>query len=406
MSVILRRGRLAWLLTGMTLLLMTLVSSSPAHADDTCEPGVTKLIAQKPVAHQQLGIDEAKKLARGYDVTVAVVDSGVSANNIHLQDAVIPGVDLLGASSDGRVDESGHGTAIAALIAARPVEGSGVVGIAPEAKILPIRTYISDSPEMQREGRGPSIARTIEGIRIAAQRKAQVIVVPQSSTTDVPELRQAVHYANSLGSLVIASAGNVTDKEPAELVRFPAGYPEALSVTAVDANGLPSPAVSNGVHVDLAAPGASVQTAFLQWGDCIFAAEHPSTSYAVGYAAGAAALLVDVYPNESPEEWKYRLMATALRPSLESRDPNLGWGLLAPYNAINFINDGSMPGPDNPLFRSEKHNIAAPLAQPTHSSADTSAPLLWVVGISTGVLVLGVSVLLISLLRSRGISSQ
>lgn len=382
-SSTLPRALRACIIAGSALALLSYTPASYAE-DQACTPGITQYVNQPPSALTQVGFQEAWKLSDG-GVLVAIVDSGVDASNAHLSQAVVPGVDLVG-PGDGRVDTFGHGTAVAAQIAARPVEGSGLVGMAPQAQILPIRVYADVSNEAVRDGKAPEAVRTAEGIRIAADRGARIIVVPQSTPSDAPALRAAVDHATASGALVVASAGNVTPEEDANLVRFPAAYPSVLSVTAVDPAGLPSPAVSRGVHVEIAAPGSQVLTAFLGWGDCVFAANAPSTSYATGYAGAAAALVAAAHPEESPADWEYRLLATALRPSLEARDIATGWGIIAPYDAINFINDGSMPGPSNPRFADAADDKLIPLAKPpSHDVSPLSRPVLFLLAGAAGV---------------------
>ena len=92
------------------------------------------MVAQAPNVISLLGIKKAWQLSRGSKVKVAIVDSGVVASNVHLTENVLPGIDLVD-SGDGRTDAAGHGTAIAGQIAAHEVEGSGLVGLAPEAEI-------------------------------------------------------------------------------------------------------------------------------------------------------------------------------------------------------------------------------------------------------------------------------
>ena len=94
-----------------------------------CQRGEGSLLTTSPAVFKQIGVEQAWGVTEGQGVVVAVVDSGVDANNPHLQGAMAPGVDLLG-RGDGQRDDSGHGTAVAGMIAARQVEGSGVVGIA------------------------------------------------------------------------------------------------------------------------------------------------------------------------------------------------------------------------------------------------------------------------------------
>ncbi len=347
--------------------LVLLCAAAPARAADAdeeaCQPGVTRYVDQPPDAFAQLGIGEAWRLSRGAGILVAVVDSGVDAGNAHLAGAVHAGLDLVD-GGDGRTDASGHGTAVAGVIAARQVPGSGLVGVSPEAEILPVRVYADDSADAVRDGRGPDPDRTAQGIRWAAEQGARIIAVPQSTDSDVPALRDAVDEATARGALVVAAAGNAADGQDRDAVRFPAGYAPALAVTAVGSDGAPSDDVTHGVHVEIAAPGQSVLSTFLDAGDCVFAGDAPSTSYATGYAAAAAALVASAHPDEAPAAWEYRLLATALRPDRGGRDPSLGWGIVAPYDAVNFVDDGGAPGLDNPRFAGAPPQAAQVKARP------------------------------------------
>lgn len=365
-----------------------------------CVPGVEHLVNQPPPAVAQLGFSQAWGLSRG-GVVVAVVDTGVDASNTHLGDAVLAGTDLLDAG-DGRTDSSGHGTAVAGQIAARPVPGSGVVGMAPDSLILPVRVYQDGSSEAVRAGRGPDAARTAEGIRWAVDHGAVIVVVPQSTPSDVEALRSAVDYATAAGALVVASAGNANAQEDTTAVRFPAGYPSVLSVTAVDANGMPSDAVVHGTHVEVAAPGAGVLTTFMGSGDCMLAGATPTTSYATGYVGAAAALVAAAYPQESPADWEYRILATALRPTPSVRSTTLGWGLLAPYDALNLVNDGTTVGPPNPRFPAPVPPAPVLMARPEEVT-DTLAPRrhLVLTALGAGAATLVLTVLTVDRLRRR-----
>ncbi len=348
------------------------VVASDVRVDDddeqpkNCTPEEPIKIKETPAVLSLLGIKEAWKHSSG-DVVVAVVDSGVVATNPHLgDDVLLPGFDFtVEGGGDGHTDLSGHGTAIAGQIAARSVEGSGLRGLAPKARILPVRTYEVMDDQGGGAGLTPDNTRNAAGIRWAAEQGAKIIAVAQSSTTDLPELREAVSYATSLGSLVVASAGNTPQNknEDPKAPRYPAAYPEALSVTAVDGNGAPTNSVVHGEHIDVAAPGGNVLTTFFS-GDCILSGDKPTTSYATGYMAGIAALVAAARPSESPADWKYRILATALRPSRSQRDNLIGWGLVAPTEALNFINDGSIVGPPNPRFPAPQKPSPVPMTPP------------------------------------------
>src|SRR5688572_189023 len=101
------------------------VSPAPAHADwvrnDQWQLGALNAVA-------------AWQHANGQGTTVAVLDSGVDGNHPDLAGQVLPGLDLVDGTTDGRVDPVGHGTTVAALIAGRR-DDAGVVGIAPGARI-------------------------------------------------------------------------------------------------------------------------------------------------------------------------------------------------------------------------------------------------------------------------------
>lgn len=334
-------------------------------AEDPCVDNLNDhtLVSQTPSFIAQLGMNDAWQLSEG-NVLVAVVDSGVDASNPHfLEGAVLAGTDFID-HSDGRIDNSGHGTAVAGQIAARKIESSGVVGMAPHSQILPVRVYENIDSETVQAGRGPNSRVTAEGIRWAADRGAVIITVPLSSSTPSPELESAVRYATDKGSLVVASAGNTETTEQSETntIRYPAAYPEVLSVTAVDEHGLPSDQVVAGTHVEVAAPGSKVLTTYKSYGDCILAPDAPRTSYATGYVAGLAALVASTYPAETVPEWKYRILATALRPNAAKKSERLGWGIIAPYDALNFTNDGTAAGPDNPKY--PRAHKAAPRLMP------------------------------------------
>lgn len=364
-------------------------AQTPTEGQQECKVGTQALVPEAPAILGSLGITDTWPLSRGA-VTVAVVDSGVAAANIHLGEAVLPGLDVTG-ESNGRVDIQGHGTAIAGQIAARPVDGSGLVGVAPDATILPVRVYTGDRAT---GGAEPEPGQVAQGIRWAADQGARVIVVALASTVDSPELREAVTHATQLGALVVAPAGNAErDKDPAA-ARYPAAYPEVLSVTATDRAGMASTSVIAGPHVEVAAPGSDVLTTFLSDGDCVLAGGQPASSFATGYVAGVAALVAAAHPEETPADWEYRILTTALRPHRAERSDALGWGLVAPRAAVEFINDGRAAGPSNPRFPATDRPTAEPLP-PRPARTDPLPSRLRTLAIVAGLAtVVGVGILL------------
>ena len=355
------------------------VAAAPpaAAADSACTPDVVRYSADAPPALARLGAARAWELATGAGVLVAVVDSGVDPGNAHLAGVVEPGTDVVGLAGDpaGRTDDAGHGTAIAGQIAARRTGESGVVGLAPAARILAVRVYYAADSAAAEAGTAPRTDRIAAGIRYAAENGAAVINVSISSTVDDPELRDAVRVATERGALVVASAGNrTTTDQTQDSPRYPAAYPEVLAVTAVDDLDQVTEDSIHGAHVDVAAPGTNVLTAFHAAGDCMLAGGEASTSFATAYASAAAALLAERYPHESPAQWAYRLEVTAARARVDARDDIAGWGVIRPYDALAFVDDGSAPGPPSPVAAPVPPAAAAAQTLELGARADPLAP--------------------------------
>lgn len=338
----------------------------PAATSTQCTQEKTQWVAQRPPALTRLAADRAWQSATGAGVLVAVVDSGVDPGNAHLADAVRPGVDLVGVAGDptGRTDTAGHGTAVAGQIAARLLPAtadreSGVVGLAPDAAILPVRVYYADDDQAREQGVAPDAARLAAGIDAAVAAGARVVNVSMSTPNDTPALAQAVARATAAGSLVVASAGNRnTSSDETDGPRYPAAYDGVLAVTAVDVDDRAAADAIHGPHVDVAAPGTNVLTTYHAAGDCMLSGEGTSTSFATAYVSAAAALLAERYPEESPAQWAHRLEVTAARDQPAARDDLVGWGIVRPDAALAFVDDGTAPGPPSPVHTPDTAQVA------------------------------------------------
>lgn len=378
-------------IAAVALVACALAWPPPAMAADTslpCSPPASgTYIDQEPAIFGQLGIPAAQALNSGKGVVVAVVDSGVNRGNPHLSGALVAGYDLTNKSADSAAaDTYGHGTMVAALIAARPVKGSGLLGIAPQAKIMPVRIYHDFDAGTNAD---IPVAATAAGINWAADHGATIIVVPQSAAAPNDSLRDAVRQATDKGALVVASAGNAADAnqqqgESLDSDRYPASYDEVLSVTAVNAQGVyVAGSTFTNSHVDIAVPAQNVLTAKGKQ-DCYAATDSVSTSYAAGYAAGVAALVAAAHPHETPAQWVSRLTSTASRPPGEAggEREQTGAGVIAPYAAINAVSPRN-PRPTPPPAPS----IPVPVPPPDRTPA-LRAGVTVVVG-ATAVIFLG-----------------
>ncbi|GAB3447900.1 type VII secretion-associated serine protease mycosin [Phycicoccus ginsengisoli] len=377
-----RRRTAAAGVLGLVLGLGGAVATATPAAAAQCEPGKVQYVPEEPPALQRLNARFAWTLATGRGVVVAVVDSGVDARNAHFKGALVAGRSFVPKLPADR-DDLGHGTAVAGEIVARGVKGSGLVGLAPEAKVMPVRVFYSDDETSRSKGVGPRPDRIAAGIRYAADHGAKVVNVSMSTPTDNAGLRDAVAYATSRGALVVASAGNRNVSENKnDSLRYPAAYPQAVAVAAVDASDTVGEGSIHGPHVDVAAPGTRILTTYLDAGDCLLEQEEESTSFATAYVSAAAALLAQRFPDEGPAGWKHRLESTASRDRRDQRTDAAGWGLVQPYEALTALTDASVGGP---LAPGEKPRpvVAAPAeridlsARPDPHAPERTAALWW-----------------------------
>ncbi|MFJ8930905.1 MULTISPECIES: type VII secretion-associated serine protease mycosin [unclassified Streptomyces] len=310
-----------------TAALLTLLPATAAHADS--------------VRSQQWGLtalhtDEAWETTRGKGVTVAVLDTGVDDEHPDLKGSVLSGKDLVGFGA-GRGDRpwARHGTAMAGIIAGHghgKDDGDGVMGVAPEAKILPVRVILEDgdpSRAKARESRGNALS---EGIRWAADHGADVINLSlgDDSNTAHPEASEdaAVQYALKKGVSVVASAGN--GGEQGDHASYPAAYPGVITATAVDSTGARASFSTRRWYASVAAPGRGIVTAdpdrkyYSAWG----------TSAASAFVSGAVALVRGAHPGLSPAQIKKLMEDTADDPPSGGRDDSRGFGLVDPAAAI------------------------------------------------------------------------
>lgn len=332
------------------------VAAAPGAAaaeEPTCEDLAPRYIDDGSYAVPRLAAGRVWPITTGGGVTVAVVDSGVAADNAHLRKAVVPGRSFVAGDSDptGRTDVWGHGTAVAGIIAARPVDGSTVYGIAPSATILPVRVFVAEQQDGATPlpaGYEPDAGRMAAGIEWAAENGADVINVSMSGRSDDPALRRAVREAVRRDVVVVASGGNASGDDHEHGLRYPAALPGVVGVAASDELDNVTADSVHGAHIDLHAPGQNVLTTYKLGGDCLLGEDRSYSSYAAGYVSGVAALLRAKYPEESAEQIVYRLTASADRPNRDRRDDVRGWGMVSPYEALTLTVDPSRPGPPVP----------------------------------------------------------
>ncbi|MEV4636246.1 type VII secretion-associated serine protease mycosin [Actinoplanes sp. NPDC049548] len=304
-----------------------------------------------------LDISHAHEISRGKGVTVAVIDTGVS-NHRDLEGNLLDGTDLVSSGKSGHTDIDGHGTAMAGLIAAHGSASNGALGIAPEAKILPIRLMKSSPSDFIA---GPAID-------YAVKHGAKVINMSIGGELS-PETIDAVNRAQRADVVLVASAGNHPEDTT---VTSPALLPPVLAVGAVDQSGHKSAISVSGPELDIMAPGENMASTFKNGA---YSVKGRGTSDAAAIVSGAAALLRSAFPSMTAEEVVERLERTATDEGRPGRDDEYGYGVVNIVAALSggklatsSSPSGSAPTLGTPTTAPTQTVRAAPEAQSTNNS--------------------------------------
>ncbi|WUD76317.1 type VII secretion-associated serine protease mycosin [Streptomyces sp. NBC_00510] len=315
------------LATGMAAAALALLPVVPAHAD---------AVRDADWALDALHAQEAWQRTKGAGVTVAVLDTGVDGTHPDLTGQVLKGKDMVGfGARRGDSAWARHGTGMAGIIAGHghgPGGSDGVLGIAPEARILPVRVILEDKDPQRKKARTTRGSALADGIRWAADHGADVINLSlgDDSRTAHPEAQEddAIQYALRKGVVVVASSGN--GGEQGNRASYPAAYPGVIAVAAVDRYGSRPAFSTRRWYATVAAPGVDVVIAdpnrryYEGWG----------TSTASAYVSGTAALVRSAYPRLSPAQVKRLLEDSARNTPAEGRDDAVGYGLVDPAAAL------------------------------------------------------------------------
>jgi membrane-anchored mycosin MYCP len=256
------------------------VATAPGPSRGCPPTQAVSRVTRQPWAQRVLGLSGAWRITRGRHVTVAVVDSGVDGSP-QLAGRV-SAIDLTGT---GYSDCVGHGTAVAAIIAAsdRLAHGQLFAGVAPDARILSVKFSNSD------KGTSATLA---QGIRDAALLGARVINV-SVTTGDSAALRAAVRYALAHNAVVVAAGGNDGQGGGVKGPFYPASYPGVISVGAVTRSGALASFSDRLSHVAVTAPGTSITSAWPGG----YQTGLSGTSFATAFVSGVAALVRSRYPH-------------------------------------------------------------------------------------------------------------
>ncbi|MFC0507741.1 type VII secretion-associated serine protease mycosin [Micromonospora costi] len=327
----------------VTVLLATVtVPPSPAAAAPTCGPQGQAAPTEMSWALKRLEPSSVWPLSRGSGVTVAVVDSGVSATHPLLKGQVREGADFNNLpSNQGQCDLVGHGTTVAGIIAGRADTNVPFTGIAPQARILPIRV-LAEQRAPDDEALPAEIAKAI---RWAVDHGADVINL-SLVTLPRPELAAAVEYALSKRVVLVAAAGNL-QKDQQNYMAYPAAYPGVIAVAGMNEQGEHVGTSVSGNYVDIAGPGLNL-IGPAPGGSGYLPQPEGGTSFAAAYVSGVVALVRAAHPDLTPQQISERLTRTADNPP-EGHNAQVGYGMVNPYRAVTTVL-GTRSGPPPPAM--------------------------------------------------------
>ncbi|MGA5650037.1 type VII secretion-associated serine protease mycosin [Streptomyces seoulensis] len=359
---------------------------------------------------------EIWKSSTGRGVTVALIDSGVDGSLADLKGQVLDGKDFSSLRGDEHTDVVGHGTSMAAIIAATGARGgaNASYGLAPGAKILPIRMLDSQEVVGRMDASTEYSEKLTQAIRYAADSKAQIINMSMalSDSRDrydvgTPELAAAVRYALSKGKLLFAGVGNRGDKE--NLPSYPASTPGVVGVGAVDRDVKVAAFSQRGPEVDIVAPGVDM---FHACTSETRLCESRGTSDATAIASASAALIWSAHPDWTNNQVLRVMLGTLAKPANgENRTDLLGYGAIRPRRAFTEPVDPGpadvYPLPDlaaaaakSPSPRTPKPTAPAKQEKAAPESSEGGNALLWT-GVGVAAVLLVGAVVTAGVLRSR-----
>ncbi|MFF4726100.1 type VII secretion-associated serine protease mycosin [Streptomyces mirabilis] len=355
----LRNGRLGSVVSGAVGLLLVGMTATPAHAET---------IREQQWYLTSMKAEQMWQTSTGKGITVAVIDSGVDDNLPDLKGRVLPGLDEAPDSSgDEHTSYDGHGTTMGLLIAGmgKANGGNGTFGLAPGAKILPIRVPDRGWDANKYSDEFNEVAS--RGIRYAVDSGAKVINISMRAYRGSDELTEAVKYALNKGALIFAGVGNNATGE----VEYPAGTPGVVGVGAVGRNLSKTKESQYGPQVDMAAPGDEIYHACPNGTDLC---RSHGTSDATALASASAALVWSKHPTWTNNQVLRVMLNTIGGPTDGTkRNDSIGYGIVRPRIALQNPGD---PGPagEYPLPDLAAAASASPSAEGTGSNGTSAKP--------------------------------
>ncbi len=279
----------------------------------------------------------------GQNVVVGVVDSGADLDHPDLEANIVAGTSFVSASPD---DDRGHGSHVSGILAGVANNG-GIIGVAPEAKIMPVKV-------LNYQGASSSYI-VAQGITWAADNGADIINASLGSKYNSSTVYNAVSYAYNRGILIVAAAGNCGDGNyylngcdyPDQPV-YPAALSQVVAVASTNAADAHVSSSNEGSYVELAAPGYNVYSTLI--GSYGYGT---GTSMASPHVAGLAALIWSQQPGWSHEQVRAHLRNTAVDLGTAGWDDQFGYGRINAQAAVAALALAPPPAEENLFEQSQ-----------------------------------------------------
>lgn len=262
-------------------------------------------------------------------ILVAVIDTGIDYTHPDLVgNYVALGHDWVHNSTEP-LDDNGHGTHVAGIIAATLNNAIGIAGIA--------QVHIMAEKALNATGWGEDVD-LAEAMIHAVDEGAKILSNSWGSDSDSFLIHDAVQYAYDHGALVLAAAGNFDSSAPF----YPAAYPEVVSVTATDELDYPASFSNWGNWIEVSAPGANVYSTMPTYPVTLNSEGYhmsydymSGTSMACPHASAVAALIWSRFPNASRDWVREQLRQSADDLGPAGFDMYYGYGRINAYKAVS-----------------------------------------------------------------------
>jgi subtilisin family serine protease len=288
-------------------------------------------------------------------VLVAVLDTGLDASNAEFAGRIVPGFNTLTGAAATTADpgptddDAGHGTHVAGTIAAAANNGTGIVGIAPNVSIMPIKVLDAD-------GEG-NFGNMIDGMRWAIDHGARIVTMSLGGAlpaTSASMLQPAFDEAHAAGVVVIAASGN----DGTTTTEYPCNFTHVICVGSTSNDGtVVSSFSTRTAALALVAPGEGIASTLPGNGY----GYGSGTSMATPHVTGAIALLRSFNPAITADDVRNVLIQTARPLATGGHNPESGYGLLQIGAALDLVAGGAGP-------------VATPTPTPAGAPTPTPTP--------------------------------